>query len=368
MVEKKRENMISIMENPILSKLWDSQHNHGVDPNMVSQYSKEEYNWKCPECNRVWSATPSKKIYACCDECSKTKGGITRIKQIIDKEGSFGSLYPQWAEEWDYKLNNGVTPFDVTPRSNTAYHFICRCGHHYTCSPYDRVQRQAGCSKCNKSSHTSFVEQLISFYLEKIEYTIPNYKTESGLELDAFMPNKSYAVEYDGPWHSKKSTQVRDRRKDEYCKLKNINLLRISESNDRPDSINGSIIYFNRKARNYQWLLDTICEYFGMPKVITDILNDGPQILFRVSSVPIKTSFEAKNPNLLPYWDKKKNYPLKPDMIGYTSEQILHWHCPICGLHFTESPRYISLTKYHCPKCAKNNQRLNISKSKKKEK
>lgn len=367
-VETRRHNMVSIMDNPILSKLWDYKHNKNLDPTTISQYAKKEYYWKCPICNTVWFAKPSSKRYACCEKCSKEKGVAIRIQQIIGREGSFGSEYPQWAEEWDYEGNNGITPFDVTPKSNNIYKFICRCGHHYSCSPADRINRHAGCSRCNKSAHTSFTEQMISFYLEKIEYTIPNYKTEIGLELDAYLPNICAAVEYDGPWHENEETKKRDKRKDEYCKINKIRLLRIHATDKCVQTREGSIIFFNPKTKNYQWLMDNICDFLGLSHIVTDITIDGPQILFRISSVPLKTSFEAKMPLLLNYWDMEKNLPLRPHMIGYTSEHILHWHCPVCGYHFSQSPKYISITKYHCPKCAKENQRLNISKARKKQK
>ena len=354
----------SIAENSILAEMWDYEKN-SESPSSVPQYAKRKFYWKCTKCGNSWRALPTQKKYPLCANCTKEIRITVHQQNAIKKKGAFGTLYPQWASEWNVEKNNGVTPYDVLANSNKKYFFTCKCGHEYKTSPYERIRRHAGCPKCNKMAHTSFSEQAVSFYLEKCVRTIANYQTEVGLELDAFLPDISKAVEYDGShWHAQKKSKDRDERTTKYCQDKGIMLVRIKEIAKGENEIKDGAIFFNFRKNDYQWLMDALCGLLEIEQIKTDIENDSPKILARCSLQPVETSFEYKRPELLDYWDYEKNLPIKPDMIGYTSEHILSWHCPVCGLQYKATPKTVSMSRYHCPNCSEVNRRINLSKAK----
>lgn len=363
---KLKSDFNSIEENPILAKLWDFEKNI-ESPSSIPQYSKREFYWKCTKCGKSWKSLPTQKKYPLCVKCTKEISVKVKQQNAIKKKGSFGELYPQWASEWNVEKNNGVAPYDVLSSTNRKFYFTCKCGHEYKTSPYERIRRHSGCPKCHKMAHTSFSEQAVSFYLEKIVSTIANYQTEVGLELDAFLPDLLKAVEYDGShWHEKKESKDRDERTNIYCKERGVKLVRIKEIAKGENEIIDGSIYFNFRSNDYQWLMDALCNLLEIEHINTDIENDSPKILARCSLQPVETSFEAKRPNLIEYWDYENNLPILPNMIGYSSEHILSWHCPVCGLYYKATPKTVSLSRYHCPQCSEKNRRINLSKAKQK--
>lgn len=95
------------------------------------------------------------------------------------------------------------------------------------------------CEYCARSQSNN--ERIIQYYLEKYNYEyIYNYRFKNcrdkrPLPFDFYLPSYNLCIEYDGEQHFKpirgkehfKSTQFHDELKTNYCKLNNINLLRI---------------------------------------------------------------------------------------------------------------------------------------------
>ena len=363
---KQESDFNSIEDNPIMAEMWDYEKNI-ESPSLVPQYTKRRFFWKCSKCGKRWQAKPSQKKYPLCSNCIREIRIKVHQQNAIKKKGSFGELYPQWASEWNVERNDGLTAYDVLPSSGKMYYFTCKCGHEYKTSPYERIRRHAGCPECHKMAHTSFTEQAISFYLEKCVRTIANFRTEVGLELDAFLPDVLKAVEYDGShWHSQAKSKNRDERTTKFCQENGIMLVRVKEISKGENEVKDGEIYFNFRKNDFQWLMDSLCTLLELEHINTDIENDSPKILARCSVQSVKTSFEAKRPELIDYWDYKKNLPIKPNMIGYTSEHILSWHCPICGLRYKATPKTVSMSRYHCPNCSEINRKINLSKARRK--
>ena len=64
-----------------------------------------------------------------------------------EKNNSLQALYPQIADEWDYKLNEGLQPDQVSIGSHKKFHWICEKGHRYEIDIKHRVSG-TGCPYC----------------------------------------------------------------------------------------------------------------------------------------------------------------------------------------------------------------------------
>lgn len=85
-------------------------------------------------------------------------------------------------------------------------------------------------------NQTSFPETTIKYYLQKVFDNVEKNK-EFGFELDIYIPELNFAIEYDGErYHSRIDRNNRDNRKNKLCKKNGITLLRIREPNCMPVS------------------------------------------------------------------------------------------------------------------------------------
>ena len=161
----------------------------------------------------------------------------------IHPKDSFGALYPSKAKHWSE--NNDKSPFEVAPKSNDEYKFICeKCGEEFERVLFHLNQRETGvvCKKCRGSE----LEQKTKIILEK--YNI-KYKREasfknlvgkgnSPLRFDFYLPDYNIMIECQGiqheiwmeGWITKKDFERQlkhDKRKRKYAKQHNIKLLEI---------------------------------------------------------------------------------------------------------------------------------------------
>lgn len=120
------------------------------------------------------------KKYASLDDCISKVCNYLNISIDIDVERdapkireqffteyakgkSFGENYPQLAMEWDSEKNGAITPYMVSSKSGTEYHWICpKCGRSYPASPATRAAGH-GCSACAgtiRKTHEQFIAEM----------------------------------------------------------------------------------------------------------------------------------------------------------------------------------------------------------------
>ena len=82
---------------------------------------------------------------------------IEYSKGKIEYSKSLAFLNPEIAEEWNYELNNGLKPEEVTPGSQTKVWFTCKEGHNYKASICSRTNLNSDCPYCkNKKVLTGY--------------------------------------------------------------------------------------------------------------------------------------------------------------------------------------------------------------------
>lgn len=96
--------------------------------------------WICPVGHHYPARISHRNAGHGCPYCSGRKA--------IPGENDLETLYPKIAEEWDYPLNNPLTPKDVKPMSSISAYWKCYKGHVYTAAIQSRVSGR-GCPYCS---------------------------------------------------------------------------------------------------------------------------------------------------------------------------------------------------------------------------
>ena len=135
---------------------------------------------------------------------------------------------------YDYSLVEYVN-------NSTKVKIICNQHGVFEQSPSSHLSQKHGCPNCNNSKGEVFIQKFLSeknilFYKQ---HTFSDCKNIRLLPFDFYLPNKNICIEYDGEQHHKpiirfngdigfQKTKIRDNIKNEYCKLNNIKLIRVT--------------------------------------------------------------------------------------------------------------------------------------------
>ena len=191
------------------------------------------------------------------------------VGKRVDKTNSLESLLPYIAKEWNYDKNKSL-PSEVTIGSRKKVWWKCiECGYEYIMMINKRTLRNHGCIKCNHSHG----EKLIKIFLEKYcfyfinEYSFLDLIGLGGglLRFDfAVFEDKEktklkYLIEFDGEQHFRwvkgwitkenfEKLKCHDKLKNEYCKNKNIKLLRIKyDQSDSTEQLLSDFLFYNKE-------------------------------------------------------------------------------------------------------------------------
>lgn len=196
--------------------------------------------------------------------CKWEKSGQSiSIKQVYDKpltkvenRGRSGGIHgngckydslnitnPDLLKEWDYEKNN-VSPTDITLTSKEIVWWKCNnCDYEWSTMVHIRARNKRGCPMCNGSKGEKRIYQF--FKANRIPFT-HQYKFDgligvngSQLRFDCAVLNEDKSlkllIEYDGQYHFQpvdgdveayERITEHDKRKNEYCQMNNIKLMR----------------------------------------------------------------------------------------------------------------------------------------------
>lgn len=120
--------------HPHLLNEWNYKKNMGIDPYAVSEYSKIQVWWLCPDCGKEWIASVSMR--------SRGKKNCSFCNSIAKKN-------PELLLEWDYHTNEelGITPENVSFSSGVNVWWKCSQGHKWQASIANR-NRGTNCPYC----------------------------------------------------------------------------------------------------------------------------------------------------------------------------------------------------------------------------
>lgn len=202
--------------------------------NYQYNYSLVEYvDMKTPVsivCSKhgTFKQTPSNHIYRK-SQCPKCLGRNTTTKDFINKAKRVHG------EKFSYDLVDYVN-------STTKVKIVCSKHGVFKQTPAAHINGRCGCPKCNQSKGEAMIEKiLVENNIEfSTQYKFQDCKRIFPLRFDFFISSLNTIIEYDGEQHFKyiprihktlskyESMKKNDQIKNEYCKRKGINMIRIS--------------------------------------------------------------------------------------------------------------------------------------------
>ena len=338
-----KRHLYAIKENGGLRDLellkdWDYELNG--NPIDYSPQANVYVNWKCHICGHKWKAKINNRTNGRgCPACSH--------RVLVKGKNDLLTLMPELAKDWHPTKNGILTASDLMPGSGKKVWWLCPKGHEYQATPNKRTSGQGtNCPICNSGRQTSFREQALFYYVKKMyPKTINRYKADDlgKFEIDIFIPELNFGIEYDGvAWH-KENKYEREQRKYQLCKELGIKLIRVKEkmpeelglhladeiiSSDDFESKEGftNVIHSVLKRLNFN-------DFYCLHPFDVDIYRDRFEIMKYATQ--IKHSFAELYPKIAKEWHPTKNGTLKPTMFKPKSTFEAWWICPECGNEYT---------------------------------
>lgn len=318
--------------HPELLQFYDYKKNEGIDPRTISYGSETKAWWKCPEGHSYEQPFHAKSSGAGCPIC---------LHQQVAKDNCLAVLYPEIAKEWHPTKNDRLTAYDVMPQSHKEVWWLCLHGHEFLQKVY--VHYRSGCPICDSEKRTSFPEQAIQYYLNKLFMAESRCKL-GGFEADIYCPSIKVAIEYDGEFfHSGVDSEIREERKNQFFIEAGILLFRVKETKKSIDFICNDTKYgYEIKTtytQDYYFVKDVIAaiisrinERFGKNYIIdVDIVRDKVAIINLYAQQKEENSFLIQKPLGAQKWDYEKNGETDLRLLPRTSKKKYWWKCPTCG-------------------------------------
>ena len=260
---------------------WVENSKKNLEPSELKAGSNRKASWHCNTCHGRYEMSIYAKII-CKQSCPYCIG-----KKTLPGYNDLETLYPDLAKEWYQPMNGNITARMVTPGSETIRikdknnpkktirvkpAWKCReCSHIWHATVYSRTGLESGCPACWQHTHKSKQEDEVACYISNylcehhtnIKYTMKrsisfkeiyehdhvnmnadiisahdNYSKHMRMELDVYIPELNFAIEYDGDyWHDDKimmrakgiTNADSHRIKQELCKQAGIELIFITE-------------------------------------------------------------------------------------------------------------------------------------------
>ena len=260
------------------------------------------------------------------------------------KENSIAVQRPDLVNEWNYEMNTGKLPEQISLHDNRKYYWICPKGHNYQCSP-DKRSRGSGCPYCsNKRLLKGFNDLATNYPLFANEWdNTENIGTPEDYTIGSTYLARWICSECGHIWSSK----IRDRVKSKYggcpeCakkirgKKKHEAALQKSggitdelllKEWDYEKNIAGPECYAPQSNEYAYWICSKCGEKYRA--IIRGRANGRKcPVCAGKKVVEGKNDLASIMPELAQEWDQKKNGCLTPSMVTVGSGKKVWWLCP----------------------------------------
>ena len=329
---------------PKIAKTWHPTKNGDLKPSMVGLSGHNNIWWVCEKGHEYQSLISSRIRGQNCPYCSNHK--------VLPGFNDLETLYPDLAMQWHPTKNGNLKPSDIVPGSHVKRWWLCpRCSNEWESAPHTRIGG-TGCPKCSSERQTSFPEQAILFYLNKVTKAESRTKL-AGAELDIYLPELNVGIEYDGIlYHSSNHAKAKEERKNKHFEALGVRLIRVKEVIEGKTFEDSDVIYYrySRRYLNLDEPIKLITNLIGIRSPKVNIDNDEAAINANYLTIEKENSILVKRPEIASEWDYEANKGINPDTISYTSGKRIHWICSK-GHKWVEdaSHRYRG---HNCPYCS----------------
>ena len=298
---------------------WKKNNELGLNPKLLRCGSHKEAWWVC-EHNHTWS-TP---IYNISDgrRCPYCAG-----KRVWVGFNDLQTTNPELVSEWNYERNT-FNPTEITSGSKKKVWWKCQFGHEWETQIYNRANGRK-CPICAKELNTSFPEQAIFYYMNKVTIA-ENRNKDWGREIDIYLPKYKIGIEYNGEYyHREKNADDID--KINYFKQKGIRIISIYES-DR-NYMNGDrieYIYENISKGSLDYVIYNIFNIIGLYYSPINVHSNRIEIWNSYINLKKANSLLYKYPAIAEEWNYQRNGNLKPEQFAPKSGKKVWWKCKNC--------------------------------------
>jgi len=317
--------------NPELAKQWHPTNNGKLTPYDVGAGSGKVVWWKCPEGeDHEWKGVIGKR--------NNGKGCPICIGRKVVRSNCLATLNPELAKQWHPTKNGDLTPYDVRPGSTKKVWWKCITyeKHIWKTSVVER-NKGTGCPECK--SPISAPELRIFCEIKSIFPSTQHRKIIAGYEVDIYIPEVHFGIEYDGVyWHKDKIEKDQEKN---LALQSEILLLRIREkglpklSNTdielKTTNISAALIkkilqfiLKNRQIESSE-VLDRIHKYLKRKDWIAS--EQFVKLLAQKNKVVFEKSISFLFPDLAKQWHPTKNGPLLPEHFTPGSHKKVWWKC-----------------------------------------
>jgi len=211
---------------------WHPTKNGSLTPDNVTAGSNKEV-WWLDEHGHEWEQAVHKRAgrnYGC-PVCSNHK--------IISGTNDLATIHPVIAAEWHPTKNGDIKP-EVIPSNGgrgKAW-WICSVNpaHEWEARIAGRVLVNGGCPQCWATTYISKAEQDVYEFIQSLDSEMKIVQSDKkllrGKELDIYIPEKKFAVEFNGLfWHSEGAGKGKAYHHDKWlqCKLLGVQLVQVWE-------------------------------------------------------------------------------------------------------------------------------------------
>lgn len=342
---------------PKIAKEWHPSKNAKLTPDDVTAGSGRKVWWKCSQYDEhEWEAMINNRTSkgSGCPICTNKKTVVSNSLAVNN---------PELAKEWHPTKNGSLTPYDVTAGSNKKAWWKCPRGSDHEWETYISLRnRGRGCPYCGSS--TSGPELRIYTELKTIFESIENRFICDGYEIDIYIPEIDFGIEYDGEYWHRSKEQI-DLEKNKFLENK-IFLLRIREKGlEKIQKTDISLKKRDISIDIIKKILKAILKVRTIKsptisKKINDYLvrNDWmakkeyKKLQFERNQIEFEESIAYLYLNLTNEWRYKKNHPMLPEFYTPGSNNKVWWKCPNGDDHVWKAPIVARTQGGGCPICS----------------
>lgn len=303
--------------HPELAEQWHPTKNGACTPQMVIAGSNKKAWWLC-EKGHEWQAVIGDRARSLgCPVCSNQK--------LLVGYNDLATTHPELAVQWHPTKNGDRTPQMVFAGNNKKAWWICDKGHEWEATVNSRRSGH-GCPLCSGEAQTSFPEQAILYYLQKVT-DAQNRATVFGKEIDIWLPHLRVGVEYNGSYYHRNKTK-KDVAKVSFFAEKGIRIITLKDAGR--NNINGDVIehvYGKKDWSSLNWAITELFALIDIPSPEINVALDAPEIHAQYIQQEKEFSLANKFPSIAAQWHPTKNGALTPQKIAAKSGKIVWWQC-----------------------------------------
>lgn len=229
--------------HPEIASEWHPTKNINLFASMVTG-TMDKKVWWLGGCGHEWESVIYSRVgqHQGCPYCA----GRRALKGFND----LATKHPELASEWDPILNEKLKPEMFTRGSNQKIYWKCDQDHSWIAKITDRSVSKSGCPNCAAGKTVSKDEQEIADFLraEGLNVEQSNRIKLNGMELDIFLPDLNFAIEFNGLyWHTENRGKTKYYHYDKWksCKNSGIQLIQIWEDEwkKNPELVKNMILH-----------------------------------------------------------------------------------------------------------------------------